>query len=259
MPVVASFGGGLNSTAMLIGMVKRGDPVHLVLFADTGGERPATYEHTAAFSQWLLDHGIPVAWTRWYRMMGEDKGKFVSLEQTSLERKELPSLAYGFKGCSTKWKRQPLDRAVKAWPDAQAAWARGEKVTRLLGFDADEAYRADRERGCKRFNYRYPLLEWDWDREECAKVVREAGFGCVPKSSCFFCPALKLAEIIAMRNHEPDLYERAIAIEDNAVTRQEDRGLGGSKRKWRDIVKRTDTQTSFLPPPPPPTCGCYDG
>lgn len=36
--IVASFGGGTNSTAMLIGMWERGENVDLILFADTGGD-----------------------------------------------------------------------------------------------------------------------------------------------------------------------------------------------------------------------------
>ena len=34
---LVSFGGGTNSTAMLIGMFERQIPVDLILFADTGG------------------------------------------------------------------------------------------------------------------------------------------------------------------------------------------------------------------------------
>lgn len=35
---MASFGGGTDSTAMLIGMWEKGEKVDLILFADTGGE-----------------------------------------------------------------------------------------------------------------------------------------------------------------------------------------------------------------------------
>ena len=42
---IVSFGGGTNSTAMIIGMYRKKIPVDLILFADTGGERPCTYEH----------------------------------------------------------------------------------------------------------------------------------------------------------------------------------------------------------------------
>lgn len=35
---VVSFGGGTNSTAMIIGMYLHKIPIDLILFADTGGE-----------------------------------------------------------------------------------------------------------------------------------------------------------------------------------------------------------------------------
>lgn len=41
---VVSFGGGTNSTAMIIGMYLHKIPIDLILFADTGGEQPHTYE-----------------------------------------------------------------------------------------------------------------------------------------------------------------------------------------------------------------------
>lgn len=36
---VVSFGGGTNSTAMIIGMYLRKIPIDLILFADTGGDQ----------------------------------------------------------------------------------------------------------------------------------------------------------------------------------------------------------------------------
>lgn len=38
---IVSFGGGTNSTAMIIGMYLHKIPIDLILFADTGGEQPA--------------------------------------------------------------------------------------------------------------------------------------------------------------------------------------------------------------------------
>ena len=44
-PLVVSFGGGVDSTAMLIEMKNRGIRPDVILFADTGAERPGTYIH----------------------------------------------------------------------------------------------------------------------------------------------------------------------------------------------------------------------
>ena len=56
---IVSFGGGTNSTAMIIGMYLHKIPVDLILFADTGGEQPHTYEFIRVFNAWLEKHGLP--------------------------------------------------------------------------------------------------------------------------------------------------------------------------------------------------------
>ena len=50
---VVSFGGGTNSTAMIIGMYLHKIPIDLITFADTGGEQPHTYEYIEIFNEWL--------------------------------------------------------------------------------------------------------------------------------------------------------------------------------------------------------------
>ena len=44
---------------MLIEMQKRGVIPDLILFADTGGELPQTYEFVNIFSDWLVKHDMP--------------------------------------------------------------------------------------------------------------------------------------------------------------------------------------------------------
>lgn len=41
-PVLAAWGAGVNSTAMIIELVARAEPPDAVLMADTGSERPET-------------------------------------------------------------------------------------------------------------------------------------------------------------------------------------------------------------------------
>ena len=58
---VVGYGGGTDSTAMLVGLWQRQVPVDLILFADPGGEQPHTYEYLEIMERWLLEHGMPVA------------------------------------------------------------------------------------------------------------------------------------------------------------------------------------------------------
>ena len=113
---IVSYGGGTNSTAMLIECVKRGVQVDLILFADTGGERPNTYNYVKLFSEWLVANGMPeIITVKKVRANGE----VLTLEQNCIEKNMLPSIAYGFKSCSQKYKIQPLDKYVNNWPAAK--------------------------------------------------------------------------------------------------------------------------------------------
>ena len=104
--LVVAFGGGVNSTAMLVEMHKRGIKPDLILFADTGGERPETYAAVEAVSAWCAAHGMPAIGTVKKTYQGEPE----TLEANCLRMNMLPSIAYGFKSCSMKFKTDPQDK-----------------------------------------------------------------------------------------------------------------------------------------------------
>ena len=133
---IASYGGGTNSTAMLIECVKKGIEIDLILFADTGGEKPHTYEYVKRFSGWLKTRGFPEITTI------KKGGIQETLEEECLRRESLPSIAYGFKTCSQKHKIGPQIKYVNNWPPAQEIWGSGGKIIKLVGYDADEPLRS---------------------------------------------------------------------------------------------------------------------
>ncbi len=53
-PVIVAWGAGVDSTAMLIEMVARGERIDMVLFADTGAEKPAKPAEIRALPRTLL-------------------------------------------------------------------------------------------------------------------------------------------------------------------------------------------------------------
>jgi hypothetical protein len=77
---------------MLVEMIRRDCKPDLVLFADTGGERPEIYQTVQTVSTWLKERsGIEIVTV-------STPGP--TLEQDCLMRKALPSIAYGFRTCS---------------------------------------------------------------------------------------------------------------------------------------------------------------
>lgn len=251
VPLVVSHGGGSNSTAMLIGMVRRGVRPDVIAFADTGGERPETYQFIGEFSAWLEAKGFPAITV--CRATGE------TLEENCLRRKALPSVAFGrqFKTCSQRWKIEPIDKMLNGWDVAQAAWAEGKRVIKLLGFDAGEAHRI-KSYADEKFVVEYPLVAWGWGRKRCVEVCAEEGFK-PGKSSCFFCPNMKPGEILRLRQAHPALVERAVAMERNAETQG---GVVGLGRDWTwDALLSNDAaqERIFADYSEEMPCGCYDG
>lgn len=256
-PIVIAYGGGTNSTAMLIGLVERKMPVDLILFADTGGERPGTYAYTKLFSDWLVERGYPEIRTVHYT---DKDGERVTLEGRSLQTERLPSLAYGFKKCSLRFKRGPQDKFVNNWEPAKECWKRGDQVIKYLGFDADEAHRMQGSRDDNKYRYLYPLVDWIWGREECVEAIEQADLPQPGKSSCFFCPAMRKREILQLKACHPDLLDRALKIEETAAPhcRGSVEGLGRSWT-WASLIKADEDQLKLFDTGPAIACGCYDG
>ena len=236
-----AFGGGVDSTAMVIGLINRQEPIDLVLFADTGGERPETYKHIDAFSEWMKKRGYPGI----ISVCKEKNGKVYTLEQDCLEHKGLPSIAYGFKRCSDHFKIRPQQAFIRQWKPATDTWAAGQKVVKYIGYDAGEVKRkenADRKVDNK-YEYRYPLIEWGWEREECIEAILAAGVSLPPKSACFFCPSSRPREIVELHEKHPELMERALAMEENAELTSI-KGLG-RQYAWKEIIAMHKAQMTL--------------
>lgn len=262
-PIVVAYGAGTNSTALLVEMIRLGEPVDAILFADTGGERPGTYVYRDLFSEWLVEHGYPAIITV------HKGGRQETLEENCLRLSMLPSLAYGRKRCSHRYKIEPQDKWVNNWPPARESWGAGHKVIKLIGYDMDEPHRAAIPEDDK-YHYRYPLLEWGWGREECVAAIKAAGLPLPGKSSCFFCPAMTKPEILQLRKEHPDLLIRALNIESTAKQADNLTSVNGLGRRvnWGDFIELVDEAEANDPTafflrqhdfPSPPPCGCYDG
>lgn len=254
---IVSYGGGTNSTAMLIECVNRGIAVDLILFADTGGEKPHTYNYVKIFSDWLVAHDMPEITT--VGPIFPQQIKDGSLEQECLRLGVLPSRTYGYGSCSMKWKRDPQERYINNWQQAIDFWRTGQKITKLIGMDAEEPQRAERLLALKeeKYSYECPLVDWDMGRDECIETIEKAGL-CLPgKSACFYCPSSKISEIRQLAANYPDLMQRAIAMEENADTHTI-KGLG-RQFSWADVISTSDMFPDDFSQTPEMACGCYDG
>jgi hypothetical protein len=137
------------------------------MFADTGGEFPETYEFVSAFSAWLVANGMPEVLT--VRSTGK------TLEEDCIDRHTLPSVAFGFKTCSQRWKTQPQDKYLNKWEPAREAWRMGGKVVKLIGYDADESHRI-KDYDSQKYVVAYPLVSWGGAGSDARKPWHRQAF-----------------------------------------------------------------------------------
>lgn len=249
---VVAYGMGVDSTAMLVGLRYEGRRPDAILFADTGGEKEETYAYLPTIQRWLQEVGFPpVVVVRYVVQDFKHWPPYYTLEENCLTNGTLPSVAFGFqmKSCSLKWKAAPQHTWMKGFPPAVAAWARGEKVLRAIGFDASAADQRRTYNAGKIddpfYDFCYPLQEWGWDRERCKVEILAAGLPVPPKSSCFFCPAMKPDEV---RDLPAGKLKRIVAMEARAEPRLTSiKGLWGTGTKGtRGGIRKPGRMTDFI-------------
>jgi hypothetical protein len=278
-PLFVSYGMGVDSTAVLVGFQSRGIIPDAITFADVGDEKVETREYFPIISEWLAKHGFPpISVVRYVPKRFKYAPGYKSLGENCLCNATLPSLAFGMKACSLKWKVAPQERFDAEHPLAKTAWAMGRKVTRAIGYDASPAdSRRATYAGAKgenpKYNFVYPLRDWGWTRQQCIAEIEAAGLPAPPKSACVFCPATKpdelrtfrpeyLRKIVLMEARAHDglqgNWDQAKIDELNAERRQRWRETGGPEPKevkvgegtqglWRSATKtRSGRMTDFI-------------
>lgn len=191
---VANFSGGKDSTAMLRGLIERGEAIHSVLWFDTEREFPEILDHIA-----LVRKQLVVPFVRIRHWAGFD----------FLQARYGPAHKSG--GWCTAAKRDCCNKYIrlvlKDHPDA----------VECIGFTTDEHRRAERLK--KKWPVRFPLIEWEMSEKDCLAYCIDRGytFGGIYdwmpslRVSCYDCPKQSKADWAAIKEHHPELYARAIA------------------------------------------------
>jgi hypothetical protein len=204
MNYLLSYGAGVNSTAMILLMETTCEfqaifhQLHIV-FADTGSEHPQTYTFLETMDGYLAQRGQRI--------------RRVRAEQTLLEmchqRKFLPSRMSRW--CTVESKLKPL------WDYEKRVFGinpnRNElQVTRFIGIDAGESHRI-RHVPQRYAVHRYPLIEYDLDREACQRLIEKSGLPVPRKSGCYLCPFSARHELAQLSIEHPDLFEAMLQLE----------------------------------------------
>lgn len=204
-PLVVSYGMGVDSTAVLVGLVQRRIRPDLILFANVGNEKVGTYAYLPIIQSYLAVHGFPpVTVVRYMPRRFKNWPPYRTLLENCVSNATLPSVSFGYGGCSQKWKGGPMEKFIEQWPVAQQAWLEGKRAVKVIGYDcsprdcerrtyADEEIK--KKSNADRYDWWYPLQEWGWERPRCEREIAQAGLPVPPKSSCYMCLAMKPEEV----------------------------------------------------------------
>ena len=102
-PLVLAYGIGVDSTAMLIELVARGEKPDLVLTADTGSEKSATYAYLDIIQPWMERHKLDSRICRYVAQRFEHWPPYATLLENVLTNATLPSISLGGHSSSLKW------------------------------------------------------------------------------------------------------------------------------------------------------------
>ena len=215
-----SYGAG-RQTAGMLALIKLGRllPPDMVVFADTGGEKPATYQHIKEWAKPLCAGlGIPFHEVK-YTIRGEPW----TLYDYAWKYQWLPQPWQRM--CSTKFKMTAIERFL-----------RPHKPVRVwLGISLDEAHR-QRVSPTSWVEHVYPLVDARLTLRDCITALRVAAIPVPPKSSCFFCPFQRFGQWMDMKRGSPDLYQKAIELEEHAREKNPSVTLNG-KAPLRSYLK----------------------
>ncbi len=209
---VLSYGGGLDSFAMLVDAIGRGELPELVVFADVAdpahedpGEWPETYAHIRDVAQPLCAaHGIEFAWldsTAW-PVRGE-RSLWAYYEKTTSMPGRVSRL------CTSAAKVDRIRRYL------QSRFA-GQPLEVWIGFEAGEDERVERDPHAKGDGWRvsrFPLIERRLCRCRAEALVRAAGHPVPVKSACVFCPFGTRGDFARLRAEYPEVFARLEGLE----------------------------------------------
>lgn len=187
-----SFGGGVNSVAMMLYCLDEGWIFESV-FVDHRTDWPETYEYLEIFQSWLFKNGHKPITVLRPKISG-----YQNLYDYCWHYELIPS--FMFRWCTDKFKIRPILRYYK------------KPCISMLGIDIGESKRAKLSK-VKNVENKFPLIEAEMNREDCIKYIKRHSLPIPAKSGCFICPYQKVREWVKLESKHPDLFHKAVQLE----------------------------------------------
>jgi hypothetical protein len=212
---ILSLGAGVQSTTvLLLACEKTIPPFDAAIFADTGWEPKAVYDHLNLLSAHAERHGIPV-----HRVGSRNIRDDAFDPQHSFWSMPLfvrnPDGSEGMarRQCTNFYKLREIKvktRALLGYPHPRAVPS-GVYAEIAIGISLDEIGRA-KDSDVRYMRNVFPLLDLKWTRKDCERYLKTRGWS-AEKSACIGCPYHGNRQWRKLRDESPQEWADAVAFD----------------------------------------------
>ena len=194
---ICGISGGKDSSALAIYLQNKLPDIEY-FFCDTGAELPETYEYLTRLEVIL---GKPIAYLNSLRGFNH---------WFEIFRGTLPSPQ--MRWCTKNMKIKPIEE-----------WIGDAPAVSYVAIRADEANRKGYISTKPNIQARFPFVEDGIDHDGVMRILADAGVGLPTyykwrtRSGCYFCFYQRKAEWIGLADRHPELFEKAVAIEQKVL------------------------------------------
>ncbi|RWO03956.1 MAG: hypothetical protein EOS07_31385, partial [Mesorhizobium sp.] len=194
-------------------------PLDCAIFADTGWEPAAVYEHLRwLMSPNVLPFPVHIVSARNLResLIAAGNGKrwaSIPAFTRTVDRRGNVSIGMIRRQCTTTSKIEPIRRKVRELAGLTRKRSPTYPVVhQWLGISMDEVVRMKPSRAAWQLN-RFPLIESRMTRKDCLDWLKSHGYPKPPKGACIGCPFYSDAMWRSMRNNDPAAWDDAVEVD----------------------------------------------
>ncbi len=200
-----------STTLAVMSALGDADPLDVVITADTGWERRATYEARAFYTAWLQERGVLV----------EDVSAGNIRQAGATDHIHIPFFTSTGgplrRQCTRHFKITPIKRRLRevgGYHASKPPHPPAGTIELWLGISWDEWSRMNQSR-VKFMKHRYPLIERKMTRNDCIDYLEGHGLRVPVKSACIGCPYRQASEWIEMRDTAPDEWDEVVEFDES--------------------------------------------
>jgi hypothetical protein len=206
-----SWGCGVQSTALAV-MSALGDlpMLDVVITADTGWERKATYDVRDYYTGWLEKRGIPVHVVTAGNVRVQGYLEHVHIPFWTDTGGPLQ------RQCTMNFKIVPIKhelRRLLGYHQSKSPHPVAGSVVQWLGISLDE-YKRMKDSRVKYIIHKFPLIEKRLTRNDCIEYLESKRLPVPIKSACVGCPYRRSSEWLEMKKTCPDEWAEVIAFDE---------------------------------------------